>query len=458
MTSNIFCRFFFALGLAVSLTACMQPSNPYVQAHLNLAEQQKTCLEFESHLWNASQEYFDHHLSWPTENSFSVLNSGRKGQGRDLVDEFYEIVFSAKPEGMPVKEWLSALELGARETKAQNQIQDALEVWRLKWKSTTDKNIDFCDQSSVRVLSELQPESFVRAPGRVLSIMYQSCQKGLLAPLDENAEDVLGIKIIGVHLDGVGNRRIVDDLVQVQRTHPYIERQFSNSCYRVDQTPLIYDYGGKPFTTNSNSSTIDFFKNAGSGTSALGVDCSGLVFSFIASSGWRFHPQRVLKANLVHGTPARFFLEPAKNGMPCFEAISVGEAKTLQVGDLIVTQGHIAWIDSVGEDPFGLRFAGNRSQCDLLTEQNFDFTIAQSSPVLGGIGSHRSDIRPYLKTNPLWKERLIETARQSCHAYWDQTRLQLSLPQFQIVRHKKTKECLTRPLSFERSACVSSCL
>lgn len=458
MNSNVFSRFVIALGLVWSLTACMQSSGPEVLRHLQLAEQQKTCLEFESHLWNASHEFLDQDSSWPSAKVFAHLNLSQNDQFRTLVDDFYRIVFSARPEGMPAKEWLSALELGARETKTQNQIQDSLQSWRLKWKSISNEEMDFCDQPSAGVLSELRPESFLSAPQKVLSVMYQSCQKGFLDPLDENAVNVEGIKIIGVHADGIGNRRIVDDLVQVQRTHPYIDRQFSRSCYRVDQTPPIYDYGGKPFTTNSNSSTIDFFKDAGSGTSALGVDCSGLVFSFIAFSGWRLHPQRVLKANLVHGIPARFYLDPEKNGMPCFEPISFGAVNTLQVADLIVSQGHIAWIDSLGEDPFGLRSAGNKSQCDLITEQNFDFTIAQSSPVLGGIGSHRSHIRPYLATNPLWKERLIEAARRSCHAYWDKTHLQLKLPQFQIVRHKKTKECLTRPLSFEKSHCVASCL
>lgn len=457
MISDLFVRFFVALMLVLSLTACMKPQNQHVQRHLQMAEQHKSCLEFESHLWNAAHEFLDQNLAWPSVKSFSELNTSEDVQIRALKNEFYAIVLSARPEGMTAKEWLSSLELGARETKSQNQIQDDLHSWRMKWKSFSDSELDFCDQASISLQSELRQENFLTAPQRVLSVIYQSCQKGFLEPLGENAQDVQGIKIIGVHPDGIGNRRIVDDLVQVQRTHPYIDRQFAKSCHRIDQTPPIYDYGGKPFATNSNNSSLDFFKDAGSGTSALGVDCSGLVFSFIASSGWRLHPQRVLKANLVHGIPARFYLEPAKNGMPCFEPIAFGAANTLQVADLIVSQGHIAWIDSLGEDPFGLRSAGNKSQCDLITEQNFDFTIAQSSPVLGGIGSHRSHIRPYLATNPLWKERLIEAARRSCHAYFNKTRLQLKLAQFQIVRHKKTKECLTRPLSFEKSQCVASC-
>lgn len=445
-------------GLCWLLAACMQTTNPQVQQHFQLAEQQKYCLEFESHLWNASHEFIDQGMDWPMADFVLKLQITQNAQVRSLVDEFYRIILSEPPEEMTSKQWLSALELGARETKVQNQIQDSLQVWRKKWRSLSEDELTFCDQPSVNINSGILPENYLNATQRVLSIMYQSCDRGFRAPLDEKAEDVEGIKIIGLHSDGIGNRRVVDNLVQVQRTHPYIDRQFSRLCYRVDQTPPIYDYGGKPSTTNSNSSSIDFFKDAGSGTSALGVDCSGLVFSFIASSGWRLHPQRVLKANLVHGIPARFYLEPAKNGMPCLEPIRFGPEKTLQIGDLIVSQGHIAWIDSLGDDPFGLRSAGSKSQCDLITEQNFDFTIAQSSPVLGGIGSHRIHIRPYLATNPIWKERLIEASRNSCYAYWDKTSLQLRLPQFQIVRHKKTKECLTRPLSFERSQCVAACL
>ena len=51
-----------------------------------------------------------------------------------------------------------------------------------------------------------------------------------------------------------------------------------SSCKDIRKFPLIYDYGGKP---NTDSGTLNFFVNSGDGTSVLGIDCSGYVFSAI---------------------------------------------------------------------------------------------------------------------------------------------------------------------------------
>lgn len=293
---------------------------------------------------------------------------------------------------------------------------------------------------------------------RAFATAYQSCEVLSRPAMTLTTPPVLGIKVVGTHSDGIGSVRVVESKTLVAQTHPYIKNvQYQQSCQAVSQNPLIYDYGGKPWYSFAEDSALDFFKNAGSGSSALGVDCSGFVFSALGTAGLKVHPDRVMKASLVVGIPARAYMEPASNGMPCFEKVAMGKDGTLRSGDLVASSGHIIIIDTVGQDPLGLGIARMKDECALISYQNFSFEVMQSSPSSGAVGINRFKASDYLTTNASMREALETYARAACVARFENRNEVVNSASARVVRHNLSAKCRTRPIPLVRQECVQNC-
>ena len=106
-----------------------------------------------------------------------------------------------------------------------------------------------------------------------------------------NTPDIKGIVETSWHGIGDGIRRNISSIERVNATHYYLKRLQKTSSYQgcpnIFKTPLIFDFGGKPYLTSEPYSQVNLFKNYGSGTSALGVDCSGFVVAALATAGLR---------------------------------------------------------------------------------------------------------------------------------------------------------------------------
>ena len=293
---------------------------------------------------------------------------------------------------------------------------------------------------------------------RAFATAYQSCDVLSREPMTASTPAVQGIKVTGTHFDGIGSIRIVENRELVQKTHPYVKDvEYSQSCQAVSENPLIYDYGGKPSYTFQENSALDFFRNAGSGSSALGVDCSGFVFAALGTAGMKIHPDRVMKASLVVGIPARAYMEPAANGMPCFDKVAMGKDGTLRSGDIVASQGHIVIIDTVGVDPLGIANARFKDECALIHSQNFNFEVMQSSPSTGAVGINRFKASDYLNTNASMRQGLETYARAACVARFEGRNDTAAGAVVRVVRHNLSSKCRTRPIVLNRQECVQNC-
>ncbi len=383
-----------------------------------------------------------------------------------LLQFYSEILLatSSQQESVNILESLSAFEVGVHDgfvlashnKKIQNSLQAVVSTAR-------QMGID-CDAQEpptpVPTPSPLPIKKIdLGVTGRyAMSVAYQSCRALDLKPLSSASASVEGIDVIGTHSSGNGKKREIGDLRDVQNTHPYVRgTSYGGGCFNVSESPLIYDFGGKPYTTSKDNSSFDFFRNGGSGTSALGVDCSGFVFSAIGAAGFKLDPKKVLKASLVGGISARAYMEPAKNGMPCFEKIKVGLSGDLKSGDLIASSGHIVIVDKVGSDPLGVLAKTSASQCSSLDSSDFNFTVSQSSPSKGGVGINRYVASDYLSTNGSFRSALESYARKACEARFKKKDVLIEGLSAQVVRHKQTTECATSVLKFEHAACVENC-
>lgn len=288
---------------------------------------------------------------------------------------------------------------------------------------------------------------------------YQTCQSVVLPDLNNQTPELVGIKITGKHSDGVGNKREIASLSQVQGTHPYVKDvgSYGEGCFSVKSNPLIYDYGGKPYGTTAADSPIDVFKNNGDGTKVLGIDCSGYVYTSMATAGLRLKSGRALKASDSWAWGSSSYVEPQNNGLTCLSKISVTPTTSLKAGDIVAVYGHVLLIDKAGADPFGIASAKTESDCSKVKYPGFDFTVAQSSPNKGGVGINFFEARDYLPTSEKMRVGLEKYAYYACLAKVNNKTYAPNVGTLSVIRHKGTSDCMAPRVKMARESCIQSC-
>jgi hypothetical protein len=367
--------------------------------------------------------------------------------------------FEWKAGGDWMLDRISAAELGDRTSPASAEYLDKLNSHINGMRTFGLRNAAECLHAVIPEprRASINPTLSAKGARKSLNVFYQSCQPMELAPLGPEHMDVDGIKITGRHPAG-GNKRIVEDAARVRATHHYLRfiDEYESGCINVKNSPPIYDFGGKPYTSNG---VLDFFRNAGSGTEALGVDCSAIVFTSLASMGMRVKASQKLKPEHVHGISSTMFKEPQSNGLTCLNKVAFTPARNeIEPGDIIAISGHVVIVESVGEDTFGLDRIRNVSDCTFanMKSENFNFIIVQSNPGKGGIGVNRMRASDYFPTEPKLNEGIKKQAQNACYAKFS-SNTRVSTSTLSVVRHKGTSDCVDSALPMRSEACVASC-
>ena len=158
------------------------------------------------------------------------------------------------------------------------------------------------------------------------SVAYQSCTAHTQKVIDSSSEKLEGVVRTGTNPTTGGSIRIIVNKSKVLRTHPYIvnNRVPANAnCVNPKSNPKIYDFGGKPYATSHENSTLNYFINGGTGSKELGVDCSGYVFTALMSAGLKLAKNKPLRARGVYATPARSW-KNLGSSMNCFSKVKAG--------------------------------------------------------------------------------------------------------------------------------------
>ncbi len=403
-----------------------------------------------------------------------------KAKLEDFIQHYmamYKLTSQELPEKLELKDpqeifaALSGLELGDRTTEAKRELQDKWEAIRKPLvlaaadleggceEPPPEPDAEFVEPLKTPLIEALQKNYPPAVFGgmKAVAVSYQSCDVLNLKPMDEDSPSVKGVEVYGRHSNGSGNLRRIASLSDVQRTHYYIRDQYqpSTSCFNVREKPLIYDYGGKPYASSSMSSSLDMFKNAGSGAPGLGIDCSGYVFTAHATAGLKWRRDQPLKASQVSGINSRMMMNPQDNGLTCMAKITNADIKP---GDVLASSGHVVLIDAVGSDPFGVGHITKESDCKTskISASRFNFVISQSSPSKGAIGINRMQASEYFPTSSSMYEALKVYAVSACLKRFGKTKTPSS-SKASITRHKGTSECKTAPVNMNKQECLASC-
>lgn len=461
-----------AMALVLILSACTAKFEALHEVASDVV-QGVTCNNSQNKLFNVSYKALLDIDAEPSVNDYekifsqvlskSQMSAADKSQFLILVKEFYSILQNIPHENR--QEFLakvSAAEIGSQENSEAKATQEKLKIFDKKWQAFAASQDSSCQDPvsvpdhPIAVENNQHPISISGL--KVMATAYQSCDSVREAPLDGSSKSISGVQIIGTHPNGVGKRRVISSVDDLMRTDPYYQKsEISSSCYDVRKFPMIYDYGGKPVASSDPKGKLNYFSDAGSGTSVLGVDCAGYVFSAIAVAGLRLSPGKQLKGSLVYGVSARMFMEPEKNGLSCFAKLMVGQSGTVKAGDIISQNGHVVLVDSVGADPLGILSVSNIADCDHISLDNIDFVISQSSPSIGGVGINRFVAKDYLKGNSTMRAGVLAYAQQACRARLAGQNVAAKTSDIQIVRHKMTTECLDQSIHMQGEACVEQC-
>ncbi|MGZ3744078.1 MAG: hypothetical protein ACXWRA_09585 [Pseudobdellovibrionaceae bacterium] len=483
--------FFKTLILSsLMLSACAPKKFEAVQQVTSNTASAIGCSDFESKTWDALNGYLIEQKSMLTADELKVSLKGSlklvkvpSGNLQETkldaltqdISELYDILLSEAvnvekiqdPQGL--LELLSALELGDHTTETKIQLQNKIEAQFAKIKKQVTAMGVQCaaptpEENNPVATPELIKTSLplpVYGIRYTFATAYQTCQALDEPIMTKSTPDIddSAIRITGKHPDGVGNRRIISNVAALLHTHPYYKNvsNYANGCLKASSYPMIYDYGGKPFALTGSNSTLDFFKDSGNGTQVLGTDCSGFVYTGIATAGLRLNPGQAVKASGVNGISSTMFVEPDKNGLGCFAKITLTPKLDLQAGDIVAVPGHVIMIDSVGSDPFGLNGIRTVDACSNLEPKDFDFVIIQSSPSKNAVGMNRYQARDYLYESDKMRAGLVKYAYYACLARVNNRSYTPNLGSLSVIRHRLTSECLGPRIKLAQESCVQSC-
>lgn len=356
----------------------------------------------------------------------------------ELGKQFAQVMATAK-----------SLEVQCSQNSEQNEPDPATPPTRPPTNSYPD-NSQPSSVSKIRVLA---------GSHNVIATAYQSCQSLEIPEVSASTSNIMGItRLSQNHPDGIGGKRIISDLKQVQNTHPYIKVAGGSQqgCFNVRNNPLIYDYGGEPSVSNN---TINFFKDSGTGTSVLGVDCSAYISAAVANAGLKYNPSVENKPIFIRQNSSKF-INAKKSGFKCFQNITMTPTSSIKPGDIVAVRGHVVMIDTINSDPFGLKKLKSASECGSIKIDQFDFTISQSSPNKNGIGINKFIAKDYLKEEGPGKMQtaFLGLAKSACESYFKQINIASPSTEYGAIRHLGSPECLSNTIPLANQSCVSQCL
>lgn len=479
-----------ASGVLV-LSACAPKNFQALDSVTNDTASAIGCTDFESKSWDAVNKYLIEQQSVPTADELrehlrvslktikapkEALTSEKLESLAQSIEGLYDILLTDAPKMEKVQDSqgllgvLSALEIGDHTTDTKIKLQEKVSAQFAKIKSQVaamdvqcanpgDTTTAEDDTSAEKIATSLPlPVYGVRF---TMATAYQTCQALTEPIMDANTPPIEdgAIKITGTHPDGVGSRREIASLTALLRSHPYYKNVngYGASCLNGRSYPMIYDYGGKPYTTTSSSSTLNFFRDSGDGTKVLGTDCSGFIYSALATAGLRIAPGRTMKASGVNGISSRMYVEPQKNGLSCMAKITVTPKTDLKAGDIAAVPGHVVMVDSVGSDPFGLNGIKTEEGCKAVAAKNFDFVIIQSSPSKNATGINRYQAKDYLYESDKMRNTFEKYAYYACLAKVNSKNYTPNLGTGSVIRHSLSSSCMGSRIKLTQESCIASC-
>ena len=472
-------RFFQVLAISFSsflAAACAPQGSPFIEELSSKALENIGCETLKSTTFDVLYKMAEFDKALPSSEQMRELIEEKwkkdpraskisKAEMDTFIKEYSAVLDSIKSklpsdwESLPQRERIEYI--AELEIKDNSTVEKVLrnQNFQASWDKVESSQSLFKSSCSApqdigKYLDIDQPEIY--GSHKVFATAYQGCSSLELRVMNDQSPALQGVVVTGKHSSGGGNNRVIADVGLAYKTHFYISKQQPDTkCQDLSKTPLIYDFGGKPFVTSIEPNKMNFFKNGGSGTKELGVDCGGYVFTALMAAGLRLRANEPLKPMQIDYLSAS--ANPVTNNYNCFDYVPGNSA--VRSGDIVSTPGHIIMIDGVGNDPFGLASITRIEDCreGVIKSDNFNFAISQSSPSKGAIGLNRIQASTYSKEASSYRAGFISHAIALCKSRFGVS-ASPNRTNFWMIRHKKTAACRQPEIKLEKEECIARCM
>lgn len=265
-------------------------------------------------------------------------------------------------------------------------------------------------------------ERILAAGHELMNVFYQNPKASSLPPYDTLERGEMRGYSRHRNERSAGSNSYVVDFEKAMASQYYVNcsAKAAKDCTSVCSAPPTYVWGGMGWYEETRDKSgkartrYSIFANHADTNSLskhAGLDCSGLMFAVFANAGLRVSPDRSkpLTADVADNTPARSYLN-TDSPESCFTEVPPARKFRIQKGDLIVWRKHMAMVDELGKDPFGLANARTAEDCTIekIDPKKFTLVIYNSK---GGQDLPSDEDAARYEANPYYREGLAELKR-----------------------------------------------
>lgn len=256
---------------------------------------------------------------------------------------------------------------------------------------------------------------------KFLATLFQSCDAlnndSTLQIQNGQNNKVKITKLAGVSRrnGNTGPRRIINREKYIE-SHPTLKQlkikkdaglypPSGRACADALNNPPVYGYGSKANINRKGEIELTTLGPGNSGKNGAriydgvtpqAIDCSGLVSSILAMQGLKISPKHNDKAQ-IYSTSMFKNQANAKTSETCLNHARFRGMESLLTGDLINVGGsHIVVVDSIGEDPLGIKKHSRTKTCKDLSVNSLDFTYIHSGAMNGTNTAHIGPSRVHI--------------------------------------------------------------
>lgn len=302
---------------------------------------------------------------------------------------------------------------------------------------------------------------------QVLATIYQSCE-AIDTVMDQTTPRLSGVSTQQAVLAYNGQnfrQRVINNRTAMVNSHIVLSKLDADpsfpaeGCIDTTKQPPVYGYGSRKGLRREE---INLFTRgegvAANGVRASGIDCSEFISAAFAAEGLKFRTNETDFNSFTTSSLHDISVGPTS----CIAPVEFNLPQTIASGDVInLASSHVIMVDTVGDDPLGIRKYSSTNDCNSITISDFDFTYIHSG-ALNNYGPARVDAKIHAASPDTMFRNLLIQARAACHnvVAGNEKSSRQRTSRFSILRHESSNPACyyDEPAKLKGGQCVQQCL
>lgn len=312
-----------------------------------------------------------------------------------------------------------------------------------------------------------------RGARKLLASFFQSC-KAIDIPIDNDTPNLRGVTsartidgqsgAAGGRIRKITNRRAYVNshivLKELKKDANYPEGPM---CKDATKNPPVYGYGSRAIPNRDGS--VRIIKKGGgvarTSAAAAGIDCSAFMNVALASQGLKI----TKTSGPFTGNTTRSFHAHVNSSNSCLKNAQISPEDNIRPGDMLNMAGsHVVMIDSVGDDPLGIKKYSASGNCNGINPAEFDFTYIHSGAIKNSYGPSRVKANIH-RSGTMWNNLRVMAVKMcqqkvaNDNGSVNSGKMAGISTRFNLIRHQSEEpECVSdKKVKIEGEDCINQC-